>query len=330
MKKYFYLLSLLLLTSCYEDYVKDNTFSGVYFTYQTDVRSFIVDEDMDFKVGAVLGGVLENDSRRVVKFSRPNELVTNDLIAELKKSNFNYIVDAAQGVTEVKVMPEDWYTLSNTEEMIIEKGRHSGTVTVTSLDDKLMTDDKAYKAIYAIPFKIESADADSIMEGKDYQVVFVKYESKIFGRYYHYGRWSKINADGTEDENNSKVIEYKVPMGNETITELTTNGPTSVWTSTIANTLPYRLNIVLNDDNTLSVSKADVPENQEVKSIEEIEPGCKFNNELLIQDRMMFLNYKVTFNDNTSIIARDTLKFMERIHDGVSEWRDLDSDKYDK
>ena len=322
MKKYFYLLSLLFMTSCYEDYVTDNTFSGIYFTYQQDVRSFIVGEDMDFKVGAVLGGVLENNERRVVKFHLNDELVNDEALEALKSSKFNYIMDATKDVDKLKVMPSDWYSLSNNEEIVIEKGKHSGSITVSSVEDKILQDPDAYKAIYAIPFEITSVDADSLIENKEYSVVCVKYECKIFGRYYHYGRWTTYDTNNLETE--SKSISYKVPMANETVTELTTNGPKSVWTSTMANTLPYRLKITLNDDNSLKLEPAG-----DGYTIETLPEGCRYNNPKLLQDREMYLNYKVKFDDGTYTVARDTLKFFERIHDGVSEWQDLNPENYE-
>ena len=53
-------LCLMSLTSCYEDYVKDYDYSGVYLAYQYDLRSFVVGEGMQFKIGAVLDGVIES------------------------------------------------------------------------------------------------------------------------------------------------------------------------------------------------------------------------------------------------------------------------------
>lgn len=324
MKKYFYLLSLLFLTSCYDDYVKDNDFSGIYFTYQHDVRSFIVGEDMDFQVGAVLGGVMENDSKRVINFQINDALVNDDALQSLKGSKYNYIIDATKDVDQLKVMPKEWYSLSNDEQIVIEKGKHSGSITISSVDDKLLNDPDAYKAIYAIPFEIvPPVDADSLIEGKEYSVVCVKYEAKLFGRYYHFGKWTKYNADNTQAED-TKVISYKEPMDNATITELTTNGPKSLWTSTIGNTLPYKLNIVLNDDNTLTLTAAENGYTVEALNDEK----CVYNNPTLLQDRELYLNYRVRYDDGTYIIARDTLKFFERIHDGVSQWQDLNPENY--
>lgn len=63
MKKYLLLLSVFFMTSCYEDYIKDFDKSIVYFTYQTDVRSFVVGENNSINLGAVLAGVMSNEDK---------------------------------------------------------------------------------------------------------------------------------------------------------------------------------------------------------------------------------------------------------------------------
>jgi hypothetical protein len=58
MKKILALIVLsIAMVSCYEDYIKDYTYTGVYFPYQVDVRTFVVGEGMKIDVGAGLGGV---------------------------------------------------------------------------------------------------------------------------------------------------------------------------------------------------------------------------------------------------------------------------------
>lgn len=42
------LLATALLTGCYEKYVKDYDYSGVYIAYQYDLRTFVVGEGMKF------------------------------------------------------------------------------------------------------------------------------------------------------------------------------------------------------------------------------------------------------------------------------------------
>lgn len=66
MKKIYSLLIVVFLTSmtsCYEDYIKDFDYNSVYFTYQTNVRTFVVGEGMQINVGVALGGIRENKGR---------------------------------------------------------------------------------------------------------------------------------------------------------------------------------------------------------------------------------------------------------------------------
>ena len=64
---------------CYEDYVRDYDYDAVAIAYQYDLRSFVVGEGMEFKIGAMLGGVLSNDRNRKVDIVIDDELVNGDL-----------------------------------------------------------------------------------------------------------------------------------------------------------------------------------------------------------------------------------------------------------
>src|SRR4030042_503474 len=98
MKKIFVFLILSLATfSCYEDYVKDFDYSSVYYTYQTDVRTFVVGEGMKIKIGVALGGVMENDIKRSVGFTIDEALITADILA-MMKSGTPYIQSAVKDV----------------------------------------------------------------------------------------------------------------------------------------------------------------------------------------------------------------------------------------
>ena len=41
------LSALLLLTSCYEDYVRDYDYTAAYAAYQYDLRTFVYGEDVE-------------------------------------------------------------------------------------------------------------------------------------------------------------------------------------------------------------------------------------------------------------------------------------------
>ena len=45
------LLAAAALAGCYDEYVKDYDYSGVYIAYQYDLRTFVVGEGMKCTVG---------------------------------------------------------------------------------------------------------------------------------------------------------------------------------------------------------------------------------------------------------------------------------------
>lgn len=78
MKKYLFILAATVtLTSCYDDYVKDNDTQAVGFANQTDVRSVIVGEGMKFSTGVALGGTIENSVDRPISFEIDYSLVSD-------------------------------------------------------------------------------------------------------------------------------------------------------------------------------------------------------------------------------------------------------------
>src|SRR5512133_743267 len=92
------LLVAVAMGSCYEDYITDFDYDGIYFPYQTDVRTFVVGEGMKIEVGAALGGVRENTRDRIVTFSIDNSLVNAATLTAMK-GGAPYIKDAVAPVT---------------------------------------------------------------------------------------------------------------------------------------------------------------------------------------------------------------------------------------
>lgn len=85
MKKYLFILAATVtLTSCYDDYVKDNDTQAVGFANQTDVRSVIVGEGMKFSTGVALGGTIENSVDRPISFEIDYSLVSDATLQAMK------------------------------------------------------------------------------------------------------------------------------------------------------------------------------------------------------------------------------------------------------
>ena len=70
--------------------------------------------------------------------------------------------------------------------MVIRKGRHTAAATVKA-SDAILADANAFKPYYALGFKLNKADADSLVMEKSFEIIVVKCENKFFGNWYHGG-----------------------------------------------------------------------------------------------------------------------------------------------
>lgn len=321
MRNLIYILILLCLSSCYEDYVKDFDYNGVYFTRQNNVRSLVVGETSQIQFGVVIGGLMENDKNRTVEYSLDNSLLTEQLLSDMKASEFLHVREGVELVDELLPMPSDWYKISDNGRFVIKKGMMAGINTITFDMDKLLSNSEMTKdARYCIPFKIESADADTILASKATSVLALQYECKLFGFYYHSGRWVSFDSQGNKTGEQS--LPFRIPMPDGEEMECVTYAPYSVLTNKVANMKGTGMIITLNNDNSVLL---EAPEGSDY-TIETIEG--KYNNPKLLQDRKLFLKYKVNNSDGSYIEATDTLTFRNRIRDGVNEWRDENSENY--
>ena len=113
MKKFLaFIVITVAMVSCYPDYITDYTYSGVYFPYQTDVRTFVVGEGMKIEVGVTLSGVITNTKDRNVSFSFDGSLVSPATLAIFKAAANGYIKDPVTPVTSFLQLPTNYYTIS--------------------------------------------------------------------------------------------------------------------------------------------------------------------------------------------------------------------------
>lgn len=307
-----------IMTSCYKDYIEDFAYTSIYFMYQTNVRTFVVGEGMKIEVGAALGGTRENTRDRVVNFSMDDKLVTADILAAMK-TGVGYIKDAVLPVTALKPMPADYFTISDKAKMVIKAGEHSGSVVIKADSAKFLQDATTINPVYAIPFYISTADADSIVATKRYAVVALKYENMLFGNYWHGGVTTVKDATGKV----VKTTNYftTIPSPETKIMTLKTVAPNALVTNKISDQAGS-MKITLTG-NTVTISQATgssvviLPDGESV-----------YNRPKLLQDRKIFLKYKFANADGTTSYAQDTLTFRNRIRDGVNEWLDSDPGHY--
>ncbi len=334
----FFILACLSLTACYEDYVKDFEYSSVYVPYQYDLRSFVVGEGMKFNIGVALGGTITNRQDRHVRLVLDTDLVKGDLsrfggtgpftaLDVLRGSSSEgavsnaYVTDAFSSVTEIVALPDGCSNLPSDIPLKILAGTHTATFTVRA-------DSLAFLSLegistnprYAIGYRIVEADADTVLLSKSFGVVALRYECMLFGNWYHGGTCVRVNdATGAEIPGSQENYYTKIPSDEVTsaVYSLTTSGPRSVVTNYIGNR-SGNLTLTLDGD----AVKVSIPDG----SITDL--GSSWNKRALLQDRQIYLRYKVAGGDGTSTVYTDTLTFRNRMRDGVNEWQDPDVEHY--
>jgi hypothetical protein len=159
-----------------------------------------MDEKLQFILMATTGGVYENKQDVKVGFKVDNTLAAN------------LFTNAG---TPVKAMPADWYTLSNTSEIVIPKGKFFDGITV-QLTNAFTADTNSVGTYWVIPLKMTSTTADSILSGrsgvsnpdpriasnwavtpKDFTLFGVKYVNEWHGKYLLRGTDVVKKTDGT-------------------------------------------------------------------------------------------------------------------------------------
>lgn len=326
MKKLFaFLILLAALNSCYEDYVVDFDYNGVYFTYQFDVRTLVVGEGMKIEIGAVLSGVMNNTMDRNIFFSVEDTLVKPEILLAMK-GGANYIKNAVTSVTTLLPLPLDYYALSDYEKIVIKSGEHSGTIVLKADSANFLADVATINANYAIPLYITSCDEsiDTILESKRYSVIGIKYENMLFGNYWHGGVTTIKDPGGTPID--TLIYPTAIPAPENNIWKLTTVAPNTLITNGYSNitTTKGEMRLTLNGNNII------VSSNTGSTNIVEPEGTSTFNRAKLLQDRRIYLNYKYVNAAGNTCYAQDTLTFRNRIRDGINEWQDENASHYTK
>jgi hypothetical protein len=237
-----------------------------------------------------------------------------------------YIKNATVPVTTQQQLPSNYYTISDASTMVIKKGQHEGAVTirpdsVTFLNDSL----KTMFGTYVLPFRITSAEADSLITVRQTNAVAVRFENMLFGNYWHGGA-AKVGKVATPAVD-SATITYRWAVNDiaTKIWTLTTAGPTTLYTNGYFNlqTTKNELKLVLKGT-TVYLSSAPGSTNTYTQNGE-----CAYNNAKLLQNRKVFLMY--TFKSGKfTYRCTDTIYFRNRIRDGINEWQDENPDHYTK
>lgn len=344
MKKSIILLATLLgLSSCYGDYVKDYDYSAAYVAFQYDMRTFVPEEDLQVSFTTALGGVITNDRDRKVSVVVDDELLRKDLSvfdpsgrtesftamdglkgkAPLGTLSQGYVSNeiTAAGITSLEPLPQSHYTTSGLEDVTIKKGYHTAKLQIYPTEE-LFKDTKALKPYYAIGFLVTSADADSLIVDKSFEVMVVKVENRFWGNWYHGGRRQVLrNSNGAvvSDER----YELSVPQSDLRNYVLSTESVESVLTNKLSDR-DGSMRLTFLENNEIKVE--DISGEKVLRNI--LGQPSHHNGAKLIQDRKIYLNYAYSNGDGTTTYVTDTLAFRNRIRDGINEWQDENSQNY--
>lgn len=315
-KSILFLASLLVfVTSCYEDYVRDFDYTGAYIAYQYDLRTFVLDEGEQFKVTVALAGTMQNDKDRNVVLALEPALLDGAL-ANLTNSSMtsaSYVAKevSAANLSAVTLLPENYYTVEGIDGLCIKKGNHTATITLRA-SEEMRNDPKVFAPYYAVAYKIQSADVDQLVEGKDFAVIAVKCENRFFGT------WSRTTEIVTYDAAGQEIStdRSEQSLADEKCYTLSTVDAVTVKSDRCAGVTGEM--ILAFDGNDITISSADGT----------VTGTGSFDGSKLLQNRKLNLEYTVTAADGTRKEVKETLYFRNRMRDGVNEWQDENPENY--
>ena len=335
--------ALLVLSSCYGDYVMDYDYSAVYVAFQYDMRTFVPGEDVEVSFTTALGGTLSNNRDRKVRVVIDGDLLHEDLSvfdpdgrtasftaldglcgrAPLGTLSQGYVSSeiSASGITSLTPLPQAHFTTSGLDDLTIKKGFHTGKISLYPTED-LFQDNKALKPYYAIGFRVVSADADSLILGKSFQIMAVKVENRFWGNWYHGGRRFVLRNSSGAVVSESRY-EMTVPQSEQRNYVLSTESVESVLTNKFSD-MEGSLRLTFLDNNESKVE--DVSGEKVIRKM--LGQPSHHNGAKLIQDREIYLNYAYSNGDGTTTYVTDTLAFRNRIRDGINEWQDENTQNY--
>ncbi|WP_158655279.1 BT_3987 domain-containing protein [Flavivirga eckloniae] len=300
-KSYLLFISLLaIMFACepYEDYLIDTIgYRAVYFPNIEHIEKFgrspISGEGLEFKIGAYIGGVKENSNDEEVTFEIDETLLDG---------------------TTYTLLPNDYYTLGSPNKITIPKGEFLGLLDV-KFDSLMIANDELLKELhYAIPMRMVSTSADSILKGQDEIIIPVKLMNTYEGNFYQVGSVKEFFTV-------SKVLDTAYVYGDPgdltsdvSIRELSSIMMDTVRINGVANRIGdnYSMKLKVNtEDNSVTII-ADPSSDFQVE-----ENGFSLWDPV---KRKFTLKYKYTVGDK-DFEVEETLTFRNRIRDGINEWR---------
>lgn len=317
--------AVLFLAACTNDEwsFPDYDYTATYFPWQFPVRTLILGEsDYDntndkngrFVISAAMGGVYENKKDQIVEF-----VIDPTLVENLRFKGTT---------TAVKILPQEYYTLSSSNQIIIPKGKVNGGVTV-QLTPAFFADPLAISTNYVIPMVIVNSTTDSVLNGlplidnadrriaadwkvspKNFTLFGIKYINEYHGKYLMRGKTIVKNASDVQID---QVIYRQAYVEKDIITPLTTSERYAIThTQPIrvsAGSSPgnYKAKITVDSNGNCTVSKPADGAFDVTGTGKFVKEGDQWGGK---KRNVFYLNYQVTANSNTYVVT-DTLVFRD-------------------
>ena len=175
-----------------------------------------------------------------------------------------------------------------------------------------------------LPLVISDGKGTDVIKGRESSVIGIRYENMLFGNWYHGGVSEVKDAGGNLVRRD--VYTAKIPQADNLVWTLTTVEPFALTANAVGpeyNGSSAQMKLTLGADDGITISPV-------VGAKYSVEPDgeSRFVRSKLLQDRKIILSYKYQSGSDT-VHARDTLTFRNRIRDGVNEWQDENSAKYE-
>jgi len=297
MRKLFILLIIVgLFSSCYDEFRFDHVFTSVAFSSAdggsniTGVmhRTVVKNEGLKMDIGINLTGVLENEEERWAEFTIDPTLMDAE---KVKSAGY-------------ELLPSNYYSLSDTK-FIIKAGEILGKVTLTLDSAKFVNDPKALKHIYAIPLRLTSTSEDSINSTLNTKVIVIKYINHYEGFYDQTGTLIEYDAKGVQTSTSAL----------KNVLNFTTLSLDSVVSDGMFNMTgaAYTMKIFAKSDNTVYLGNT-------IGSAKNVVTPDGSNTYDPLTSTFT-LNYKVTTDSGAYKKVSATLKWRNRLRDGINEWR---------
>lgn len=306
-------IAMLATTSC-ESGNQEFDYDGqtsVYYAKPAFVRTIELGEDQEvdltednlhnFNIMAFCGGGYNNGNTVTVDY------VIDPTLVEGKSMVYNNVEKP------MVVMPQEYYTIENANQFVIEKGSLTGGPRV-HLTDAFFADPKSLDANYVIPVRLTKAvGVDKILDDLNYTVCAVKFVNPWHATYLRRGADQITYADGSS----SQSVRHTQYMEKGELLNVTTSGlkqSKMVLGVKDKQGKEHNVTLLLNfgDDNTCSITTTD--QGAEVSGSGKFVKACE--NMGGIKRNALYLDYNVKVEGVATVVTKDTMVVRNRGIDG--------------